>query len=79
MAIIQVAINESGRRIGHDHHRAKLTNGEVDLVLTLRAEGWTYAGLAAKFEVCKSTIRSICTGRCRSQYPVAFRVVHIID
>ena len=79
MATIQVAVNEIGRRIGHDHHNAKLTNGEVEMILGLREEGWTYLAIAKKFEVSKSQVRNIVLGRKRSQFAVAFRVVHLID
>ena len=31
-----VRVNEHGRRIGEDHHRAKLSDADVDLILELR-------------------------------------------
>lgn len=57
--------NEGGRRIGETHHKAVLTDHEVDLLLELREEGKTYGWLAEKFEVSKMTVRSICRGRTR--------------
>lgn len=54
------------RKTGEQHHRAVLTDGEVEL---LRREyergGWSYAALAAKFEVAKSTVQDIVTFRRR--------------
>ena len=62
-----VALNENGNRIGEHHPLAKLTDAEVTVMLELRDEGFSYAWLAAKFEVSKSCARWICTGRNRSQ------------
>ncbi|WP_369952282.1 hypothetical protein [Ralstonia syzygii] len=72
-----VAVGESGLRIGEDHQNAKLTNAEVDLLLGLRAEGWSYRQLASKFEISKSQARNICKGLRRCQTAVAWRVVHV--
>ena len=62
-----VALNERGSRIGQEHPGAKLTDAEVAVLLDLRDEGYSYAWLAAKFDVSKSCARWICTGRNRSQ------------
>jgi orotate phosphoribosyltransferase-like protein len=67
MATILVAVNKFGQRIGQDHPLAKLTNKEADMMLELRDQGYSYAWLAAKFDVSKSCARWICTGRNRSQ------------
>lgn len=77
MAVISlhIALNEAGRRVGDSHHRAKLSNGEVDLIHELYSQGFSYRDLALKFEVSKSTIRSIITGRCRAQFPSSWRVI----
>ena len=71
-----VAVNARGSAIGEDHPRAVLTNHEVDLLLELRAEGYSYAWLADKFEVAKSTVFGICTGRTRTQYATGFKPQH---
>ncbi|MGZ3184381.1 MAG: hypothetical protein ACXU8N_18245 [Telluria sp.] len=50
-----------GRRRGEEHPNAILTDGEVELLRRLReVEGWTYAALAAKFEVSKSSVAKVC-------------------
>lgn len=50
-----------GRRAGEDHPNAVLTNGEVELLRHMReVEGLTYAALAAKFEISKSSVAKIC-------------------
>jgi len=68
-----VAVNDRGGAIGEDHPRAVLTNHEVELMLELRSEGYSYAWLAEKFEVAKSTVFGICTGKTRVQHAAAFR------
>lgn len=56
---------ESGKLIGESHHKAVLTDHEVDLMLELREEGKTHAWLADKFEIPVGSVRSICRGRTR--------------
>ena len=75
--VLTVAINEIGRRIGDSHHNAKLSKGEVDLLLGLHGEGWGYRRLSAKFEVSKSLVRNIVKGRARCQAPSNWRTVHV--
>ena len=73
-----IAINEFGRRVGQSHPAAKLTDRDVELMLTLRALNsvvWTYDKLAEKFEVSKSQVRNICLGRKRWQVPSEWKVV----
>lgn len=68
-----VAVNERGLVIGESHPRAVLTDAEVDLLLELRSEGYSYGWLAAKMEVSKSCVAKICRGEHRSQIPVGYR------
>lgn len=70
-----VLVNERGHVIGQDHHRAVLSDHDIDLMLELRAEGYSYGWLAAKFEVGKTTARDICTGRRRGQVPTGTKRV----
>jgi hypothetical protein len=76
VSIRTVRVNESGRRIGEDQTGAKLTNREVDLLLTLHGEGWGYGRLATKFEVSKSLVRDIVKGRRRACSVAGFKEVH---
>jgi DNA-binding NarL/FixJ family response regulator len=62
-----VTLNENGRRIGQSHPRAKLLDSEVDQVLELLDAGLSYAQVAEKFDVSKSCIAHIATGRRRGQ------------
>lgn len=75
MATRTVAVNESGRRIGEDQTGAKLTNHDVDLLLTMREEGMGYGSLAKVFEVSKSLVRDIIKGRRRNQTVARFKEV----
>ena len=72
-----VGVNELGLRVGEDHVNAKLTNHEVDLLLELRGQGWSYQQLADKFDLSKSGARKICKGVNRCQQPSRFKVVHV--
>jgi Mor family transcriptional regulator len=74
---LQIAINEHGRPIGEDHHRARLTNGDVDLLLVLREEGWSYRRLAKKFDISKSQVRNIVKGIQRCQFCAGHKTVHL--
>lgn len=58
--------NARGYRIGDSHQAAKLSDHEVELILRLREEGWSYGTLARKFEISKSHIRDIVKGRRRA-------------
>lgn len=70
-----VAVNEQGLPVGQFHHRAKLSDHEIDLIRDLHDEGLTYIVLAAKFEVSKSCIAGICQCRRRAQTPERYKVV----
>lgn len=74
-----IAVNDRGLAIGESHPRAVLTNRDVDIVLELRSEGYSYAWIAMKMEVHKGTIAKICTGQRRGQYAVGFRRVRTPD
>lgn len=76
---ITVAINEYGSRIGEFHQNAKLSENDLELLLQLRAAGWGYRRLAAKFEIAKRTVRDYCAGRRRHQIPMAWKVIERPD
>lgn len=70
-----VSLNDSGRRIGQEHPRAKLLDAEVEQVLELLEAGLSYSEVARKMDVSKSCIAHIATGRRRGQTVV--RVVRV--
>ena len=74
-----VAINQNGRIINEQHPRAKLTDAEVDLVNELLEAGFSYAQVARKFDVSKSGIAHIASGRRRCQTPARIVSVYVAD
>lgn len=70
-----VGISESGSRVGETHHRAKLSDHDIDLIRELHEEGLSYREIALKFCVGKSTVRDIVKCRRRWQTPVTWRKV----
>lgn len=48
------------RKAGQHHHRAKLTDHDVELIRQLHDDGIGYLVLAKKFEVSQHTIGRIC-------------------
>jgi len=75
-----VFVNALGKRIGEDHHRAKLTDLDIDLVFELREAGLSYSEIAGKFDdipggISKATIRDVLKGRRRGQLPFATKRV----
>lgn len=70
-----VAVNERGSPIGEDHHNARYTNGEIEMVLKLRDEGAGYGTIAKLVEMPKSTVQSICNARRRCQTAARWKSV----
>lgn len=68
-----LAVNDRGYVVGEQHHRAKLSDHEVDLVLALLADGMSERLVAEKFEIARRTVRDIKAGRIRSQVPTDWR------
>ena len=72
-------VSEYGQYVGRDHHRAKLTDEQVDEIRDLHESGeYGYARLAKKYGVHKSTIRGICRYEERIASPHSqLRIVEI--
>lgn len=69
-----VAFNEDGQRIGESHPRAVLTDHDIDLLFALWDEGgWSYARIAAKFEISKSHAWDILNFRKRVQVAASWK------
>ncbi len=71
----EIRLNETGRRIGESHPNTKLTDHDVELILALVDEGLSYTAVAEKFEVSKSCIQHIVSGRNRGQW--AARLIRV--
>lgn len=50
---------------GQEHHRAKLSNAEVELIVLLYRSGMIPAEIARKFDVARSTVSMILRGSRR--------------
>lgn len=58
--------NSCRYKYGQDHPKAKLSDRDVELILELRSEGWSYTVLSVTFDgTPRSTIRDICKGLTR--------------
>jgi hypothetical protein len=57
--------NRKEPNYGENHHRAKLTDHEVEQMRQLHAEGHGYGKLAKMFDVSKSHARNLCLKRQR--------------
>lgn len=78
MAILaMVAVSETGRRIGQYHHKAKLTDAEVERLIAMHGEGYGYAKLAKMFEISKSQARNIVTGKKRGCTTAKWRTITV--
>lgn len=55
--------NERGLPIGQDHHKARLTQCQVEELCALRESGWSQQELADKYGVARRTIRDVLSGR----------------
>lgn len=75
MARKYVGISEAGSRCGESHPKARLSDQDVELVFALRAEGLTYAAIAEKFEISRSTVADILKYRRRVARPVRWKRV----
>lgn len=68
-----IPVTSRGYVVGENHHRAKLTDDDVRLILALLAEGVPHRTIAKKFEVGKSTITDISRGKHRCATPDGWR------
>lgn len=68
-----VPVTDRGYVIGEQHHRAKLSDHDVELVLSLLEEGMAQRIIAEKFECSRRTIRDIAKGRTRGRAPDGYR------
>lgn len=81
----QITVNARGNRVGETHHRAKLADKDVAMILELHEAGLSYKQIARKFDDVvtladgtevpgyrpgKSTIRDVVKGNTRGQ-PIA--------
>lgn len=68
-----IPVTNRGYVLGEHHHRAKLTDDDVRLILALRAEGVPQRVVAKKFDCSRRTVRDIEAGRYRCATPDGYR------
>ncbi len=61
-----VGFNERGSRVGETHHRAVLSDQDVDMIRDLYETGLSYRQIADKFEISKSHARDVI--KCRRRW-----------
>lgn len=75
------AVNDAGRVIGADHHTAKLSDEDIDLIFALRAQGLSVRSIARKFDchprVSKSMVAYVLSGKRRAQLAKGQRRVRV--
>ena len=64
-----------GWRVGETHHRAKLTDHDVELIRLLREGGMKVIEIARKFECTPQNISTIVNYRSRTAVGIAVRKV----
>jgi len=68
-----IPVNSRGYRIGEQHHRAKLSDHDIELIHELLDGGMTQRLVAQKFDCSRRTVRDIAAGKLRSQTPDGYR------
>ena len=75
-----IAIGERGGRVGEDNGRAKLTDGEVELIRALHADhGLTYPTLADKFDVSVFAHRENLQVPAQGRSPDRLACTHLLS
>lgn len=67
LGIRRVGVNERGHVVGQDHHRAKFSDHEIDLMIELIADGMPQKLVAEKFECSRSAVSYYARGLRRGQ------------
>jgi hypothetical protein len=63
---LTIKLSERGLRVGQSHGRARLLDGEIEMMRRLREEGMSLTTLAHKFEVSRRYVCMVCTFRRRA-------------
>jgi len=65
----------NGWRVGESHHRARISDYDVELIRCLHEEGMSCAEIARKFECARTTVSSIVNYRHRVESPAGSNLV----
>jgi DNA invertase Pin-like site-specific DNA recombinase len=75
-----ICYNEDGRRCGETHHRAKLTDEQVNAARDLHEDlGLSYAQIASLLGVSKSAVACICQYKKRANLVVEWRALKRVE
>ena len=73
-----VAYNEMGRRIGQTHHRAKLSDAQVDEIRELHEDlNLSYSRIAIMFRISKAAVAMICQYKRRADTVAVWRALKV--
>ena len=70
-----VAVNDLGRTIGQDHVNARYLESDIENVIQLRFEGYSYTEISRMMDMPIRTIRGYLDGSRRSQSVAGWKVV----
>lgn len=74
-----IGTNDRGLRVGQFHHKAKLTDAEVDQVRDLHEfAGWGYLKIARTYGVSKSNVAQICRYEKRTEMVTSWKPVKVL-
>lgn len=75
---LQIAVNDSGHRVGESHHNARLTDAEVELIRSLHfRHGMSYPAIAEKFEVSRRAVGAICRFERRAEVATRWKTIEV--
>jgi len=60
-------VNERGWTIGASHHRAKLSDEDVERIVALREQGMFFREIAERYGIGETTVKDYVSGRRRAQ------------
>lgn len=73
-----IGVDKNGNALGEAHHRARLSDADVELIRGMYDEGFvSYGTLAKVFGVKKTTIRDIILFRRRATPPARYKKIEI--
>ena len=70
-----VAVNDNGKPIGQDHRNARYLDEDVEHVIELRAEGYTYQQISRMLDMPIRTLRGYLNGSSRNQSVAGFKTI----
>ncbi len=77
LRIVYVPVSDYGHPIGEHHHKAKISDADVELMRQLKEQGQALKEINERFpDVSECTIRDICLYKKRATTPARWRKVY---